>query len=189
MSFTVYYSAWDVANSQPKDNDAGNHSVTVRVDGSDITGLSPSFLGSGQYEVSLTDQQIPEGSRFAVRGTSSTNNVYIFGELGLRPKTNYSTHTATDVWAISTRTLTGNDNLNDPDANSIASAVWNYVVEGSRSAVQSIRLILSVLAGKTEGSSTTNVKFYATDDDSQARIEATVDEDNNRTSITYDDSD
>ncbi len=36
-----------------------------------------------------------------------------------------SSHTAADVWNATTRTLTSNDNFNDPDSATIASAVWS----------------------------------------------------------------
>lgn len=39
--------------------------------------------------------------------------------------TGFSTHSAADVWAVGTRILTANTNLNDPTAAAIADAVWD----------------------------------------------------------------
>ncbi|MDZ7798411.1 MAG: hypothetical protein U5L76_02205 [Patescibacteria group bacterium] len=36
-----------------------------------------------------------------------------------------SSHSASDVWSVATRTLTGNDNFNDPTSAQIASDVWS----------------------------------------------------------------
>lgn len=44
--------------------------------------------------------------------------------------TGFSTHSASDVWAIGTRVLTANTNLNDPTAAAIADAVWDEAISG-----------------------------------------------------------
>ena len=48
--------------------------------------------------------------------------------------TGFSTHSAADVWAAGTRTLTANTNLNDPTAGAIADAVWDEVQSGHTTA-------------------------------------------------------
>ncbi|MCP5016114.1 MAG: hypothetical protein GY938_12715 [Ketobacter sp.] len=42
--------------------------------------------------------------------------------------TGFSTHSAADVWAVVTRVLTANTNLNDPTANAIADQVWEELI-------------------------------------------------------------
>lgn len=44
--------------------------------------------------------------------------------------TGFSTHTAADVWAVATRVLTANTNLNDPTAAAIADAIWDELQSG-----------------------------------------------------------
>lgn len=46
----------------------------------------------------------------------------------------FSTHSAADVWAVATRTLTANTNLNDPTAAAIADAVWDEAQSGHTTA-------------------------------------------------------
>lgn len=48
--------------------------------------------------------------------------------------TGFSTHSAADVWAVATRVLTANTNLNDPSAAAIADAVWDELSTGHTSA-------------------------------------------------------
>lgn len=44
--------------------------------------------------------------------------------------TGFSTHSAADVWTVTTRVLTANTNLNDPTAATIADAVWDELQSG-----------------------------------------------------------
>ena len=52
-----------------------------------MTGLTVSEEGGGWYSVEPSDAQLPEGSDFAVFGTSSTADVIIIGSWGVRPET------------------------------------------------------------------------------------------------------
>lgn len=74
-----------------------------------------------------------------------------------------------------------------PTAADIATAVWASVVETGYSALLSMRLILSALAGKLSGAATNTVTIRDVTD-SKARITATVDADGNRTAVTLDGS-
>lgn len=94
MSFDVFYSAWDTSSSDHKIGDAANHTVSVNVDGSGVTGLTETEVGNGRYKVTLSDAQLPPGSRFVVHGSSSTSAVKLFGESGVRPAVK-TTHTET----------------------------------------------------------------------------------------------
>ena len=84
MPFNVYYRAWDSAAGANKTGDAAQHTVSVEVDGSPITGLAEVEVGNGLYRVTLSDVQLPEGSRFACYGSSATADVSITGEVGKR---------------------------------------------------------------------------------------------------------
>lgn len=84
MSFPVTYSALNLLTRGPQLGDAANHTVVVRVDGSDVAGLSPTELGAGVYEVTLSDLQLPPWAKFSVRAQSSTPDVVILGESGIR---------------------------------------------------------------------------------------------------------
>jgi hypothetical protein len=70
-------------------------------------------------------------------------------------------------------------------SDTISDAVHNAVVEGTITQKQATRLMMSVLAGKSTGGDTTNIKFRDTQD-SKNRVNETVDEDGNRTSVTLD---
>jgi len=61
-------------------------------------------------------------------------------------------------------------------------SVWAYVVEGSIKAYEAMRLVLSVLTGKSSGGGTATVVFRDTGD-SKNRISATVDASGNRTAV------
>lgn len=85
MAFNVFYRAWDTSANAAKTGDAANHAVSVEVDGSAVTGLTETEVANGVYRVALTDAQCPEGARFAAYGSSSTSDVSIIGETGVRP--------------------------------------------------------------------------------------------------------
>lgn len=74
-----------------------------------------------------------------------------------------------------------------PAAATIAAAVWAYVVEGSSTAVEYLRIILSSAAAKLSGAATTTVSIRDAGD-TKDRIVATVDADGNRTAVTLDGS-
>lgn len=135
MSFVVYYRAWDTSTNAPATGDTGNHTVNVHVDGSPITGLTETEVANGLYYVTLTDEQLPKGSRFAAYGSSVTSDVIIVGESGVRPEAMRGTDGANTVapdnsgiTAIKSKT----DNLpsepaakGDLTTSGIAEAVWS----------------------------------------------------------------
>ena len=71
------------------------------------------------------------------------------------------------------------------DTTAIAAAVWGYVVEGTYTYKDFMRLIGSVLFGKATGGGTANPK-YRDMADSKNRIVGTVDANGNRTAVTKD---
>lgn len=93
MSFNAFYRAYDTSANAMKTGDAANHTVNVEVDGTPVTGLTETEVANGLYRVALTDAQCPQGARFAVYGSSSTSNVIIVGETGVRPS-------ATDILQV-----------------------------------------------------------------------------------------
>lgn len=86
MAWEARYYAWDTSNNVGKTGDGANHTIVVEVEGTEVTGLSVTELGNGQYKVDPSDAQLPEGSQFSVNGSSSTSNVQIIGEASFRPK-------------------------------------------------------------------------------------------------------
>lgn len=68
--------------------------------------------------------------------------------------------------------------LDSAERSSIASAVWNYVVEGTWSALKLLRLVASVLFGRREISGST-FRYYGMDSTTE-RVRGSVDADYNR---------
>ena len=68
-----------------------------------------------------------------------------------------------------------------------ATQVWQNVIEGSMTAEQMMRVLISAMAGKASGLEGTNAK-YRDLNDAKDRIDATVDEHGNRSSVTLDGS-
>jgi len=87
---------------------------------------------------------------------------------------------ANAVWTNATRTLTSFGTL--------VADIWALAIETGYTAKQSMRLMLSALAGKLSGAATTTVTIRDVTD-SKNRIIATVDSDGNRTDVTKDVSD
>lgn len=69
----------------------------------------------------------------------------------------------------------------------VASNPWEEVIEGSLSAKDVMRIMLSVLAGKTTGAGGSTMSFRDIAD-AKSRVVATLDTDGNRTAITRDPS-
>lgn len=67
-----------------------------------------------------------------------------------------------------------------------ASNPWTTEIETGMTALQAIRIIAAAVAGKVSGGGTTTITFRNAVADGKNRIVATVDDDGNRTAITYD---
>jgi hypothetical protein len=87
---------------------------------------------------------------------------------------------AAAVWANAARTLTSFGTL--------VADIWALAIETGYTAKQSMRLMLSSLAGKLSGAATTTVVVRSATD-AKDRITATVDSDGNRTAVTHDTTD
>jgi len=125
-----------------------------------------------------------------------------------------STHAAADVWTVGTRALTDKagfsisgtkqtlDALNDITAASVwavatraltdnalstagVDAIIDDAVEGTLTLRQAIRLIVSLIAGKSTGGGTTSLK-YRDYGDTKDRLTFTVDASGNRSAVTRD---
>lgn len=70
-------------------------------------------------------------------------------------------------------------------SNLTAAQVWGHVIDGAFTAEEVTRLIASAAAAKLSGAATTNIKIRDIAD-SKDRIDAIVDADGNRTSVTLD---
>jgi hypothetical protein len=132
------------------------------------SGLAGVILGDITTIDNLIDTEI---------GTLTTNLATVAGYLD------------TEIAAIKAKT----DNLpaapaatgDIPSAATIAAAVWAYVVENSKTALQYVRIIKAAVAGKLSGAATTTVAIRD-DADTKDRISATVDSDGNRSAVTLD---
>lgn len=69
---------------------------------------------------------------------------------------------------------------------SLAAAVWDKVIESGLTAEDAMKLIAAATAGEISGGGTTTVTIRNAVADSKNRIVATVDDDGNRTALTYD---
>lgn len=88
--------------------------------------------------------------------------------------------------ALSSR-LAGSAYSAPPSADTIAAAVWDFVLENGRSALSIVRLMYAAIIGKVTGAGTTTVRFRD-DADTKDRIVASVDSNGNRITVTKDDS-
>lgn len=75
--------------------------------------------------------------------------------------------------------------MNLPAASSNAAAVWAKAIEGSLTAEQAQRLLLSVLAGKVSGAGT-GTEVFRDLADTKARVTVTTDSSGNRTAVVRD---
>ena len=115
--------------------------------------------------------------------TVSGAGIYTFGTDGRAGIESYSD---------TGKSINASQNIAVSDGNltlaAIASAVLASVIETGYTLKQSMRLMLSALAGKLSGAATTTVVIRSAPD-AKDRITATVDSDGNRTAVTHDVSD
>ena len=134
MAFRIPFSVWNTDANDYETGDAANLTVTLRVAGSSVTGLTPVEEGGGIYSVAPNTTQLPEGSVYALFGESSTEDVIVIASHGVRPEpmrgtddaalasvwtstvadridadiSSRSSHTAAAVWDVATREITAN---------------------------------------------------------------------------------
>ena len=77
--------------------------------------------------------------------------------------------------------------LTSGERTTLTAVVWAYVIEGTHTAVQYMRLMASALLAKLSGAATATNTFRDVDD-TKNRITATVDADGNRSAVTLDGS-
>lgn len=99
-----------------------------------------------------------------------------------------STETASSVWNALTATYnspgtTGEAVQSGGGSGATAQEVWEYAVDGTTQAQESLRLSNAVLGGKVSGAGTTTNTFRDLAD-TKDRVVATVDASGNRTAIT-----
>lgn len=136
MSFNIYYRAWNTANNDWELDDELNHTIAATINGV-ITAPSAKFevdSDTGLYYAVYTDGELPEGARFALYGTSSTADVIISGESGVRPVTMRGTDGA----------------LTSLGAN--APADWLNAAAIEDNAIAAAKIASSALAGKGDWS-------------------------------------
>lgn len=92
---------------------------------------TPTDFGSGTSTIAANLQDLADnGTATYDRSTDSLQALRDRGDAAWVTATGFSTHSAADVWAAGTRTLTANTNLNDPTAAAIADAVWDEAIAG-----------------------------------------------------------
>ena len=90
--------------------------------------------------------------------------------------------------AVSTRAVAGDAMaLTAGERTTLTAAIWAYVIEGTHTAAQYMRLFAAALLGKLSGAATATNTFRDTGD-TKDRIVATVDADGNRSAVTLDGS-
>ena len=75
--------------------------------------------------------------------------------------------------------------FSDTMKSSLSSAIFSYLIEGTKTFAEYIRIMFSALALKSSGGGTTTIRFRDLAD-TKDRISATVDSGGNRTSVTLD---
>lgn len=153
----------------------------VVVDGTNMPGV---------YQLALPDAALASGAKSVVvmlKGAANMAPVLLEIELTVIDN---QVATAAAVWdeAISGHVTAGTTGatLNAvPSSTTIAAAVWAYVVEGSYTAVQFLRLCTATLVGKLSGAATTTIYIRDTAD-SKNRAVVTVDAYGNRSGVTLD---
>jgi hypothetical protein len=126
----------------------------------------------------------------AAGAATATATRYATGELAgeITPYTELSPESlAASVWsALATQNNdagTMGEKLNDAGS---AANPWTETIETGMTAAQAMRLIVAAVAGKLSGAASTTITIRNAVADDANRIVATVDEDGNRTAITYD---
>lgn len=100
--------------------------------------------------------------------------------------TGFSTHTAADVWAVATRTITGGtvSAVSDKTGYSLASSGLDSVaIETGVNARQALSVVLASAAGVLSGAATSSITIQG-GNVATTRITATTDADGNRTAVT-----
>ena len=146
-----------------------------------ITSMFATLTGSGTIS-SATLQTV--SSLLASIGGTGTISSADLGAIVQLVSSLSGTGTISSANFVGIESLSANILVDQPTGLT-ASEVWNFPVEGSYTAEEAIKLILSALAGKLSGAETATVTIRNVQDDKD-RIVASVDSNGNRTSVTYD---
>jgi hypothetical protein len=158
----------------------------IEVDTQDIQARLPAALVGGRIDASVGAMAANTVTASAI-ATDAIDSDAIAASAVTEIQAGLSTHSAADVWAVGTRSLTDKANftLAASEHTSIAAAAWAYVVEGAMTAVQWSRVVLAAVAGKSNSHESGTPK-YRDQADTKNRIDATTDANGNRTSVTVD---
>lgn len=156
--------------------DAFNHNTEVTVAG--VTYARTLEFING-YSVTFEDT----GGAYTVRIEGSNNNIFDV-ENGILNPTSLVTIISTNSAGL--QIVTQGSGL-DPTQDAQLTRIHDLldVIEGSLDHGEVMRILLAAAAGKLSGAATTNVKIRD-QADTKDRIDATVDADGNRTSVTVD---
>lgn len=164
-----------------------DNSTTETMSGLVFTANFDGITGLNNIRVTATGSAYPAGSNYSliiatgtIGGKSASG--YVIGSFSIEARAGIYN-------AAGIRSAVGLASANlDTQFSNIPSAVWSAVIETGYTAKNAFRLVLSSVAAKLSGAATTNVKIRDIND-AKDRIDATVDSDGNRTSVTYDVSD
>lgn len=123
-----------------------------------------------------------EDGQYSVRLTGSNNNIFDI-ENGILVQNQVQVIPGNSAGLQTVSSGSGLDASQDSKLSAIFAQL--DVIEGTLSHQQVLRLLLAAMAGKVTGAETSNIKFRDLAD-SKDRIDATVDVNSNRTSITLD---
>ncbi len=144
---------------------SGTTSITFALDGN----AAGSLAAEGTTSISFT---VPTVTLGAIISATATAGVTFSAAM-----------TANGLGFMEGSTETTGDVLT---AAQVANEVWSRLIETGLSAEDAMRLITAATAGEVSGGGTTTITIRNAVADTKNRIIATVDEDGNRTAITYD---
>jgi hypothetical protein len=143
------------------------------------TGAGIEAIGGATNGPGIQAQGSSNGSGIVAVGVGTGSGINALCSGGVGPSINVPDDIVGNI--IGTITTTTNLTV----VSNIADAVWDEVVDGSRTARESVRLRNSGIAGKSSGLDTTTA-VYRDLDDTKDRIIATVDEFGNRSAVVLD---
>lgn len=106
----------------------------IGTDGDGLTALPWNSAWDAEVQSEVTDGLNAYDPPTRTEAASDRDAIISQGDSAWATATGFSTHDAADVWAVATRVLTANTNLNDPTAAAIADAVLDEALGDHTSA-------------------------------------------------------
>ena len=169
--------AWEAGEDGIIFQDAQTHNPTYTVAGVTYARKIEILNASNSSNIDVYEIFFDPDTQYSVRLAGSNNNIFDL-------ENSILANTTTQVIPQNSAGLII---TSGGGGGTTATEVWQQVIEGTLTAEEMMRIMLSGLAGKLSGAATTNVKIRDVAD-SKDRIDATVDSDGNRTDVTLDGS-